>query len=205
MNNNFQLTPLFARPVYQTTELYSFKPKEIDFLKSLKMYDKNNLKVSDDFFVLNNEVMSSMKNYIIKHIENYVFNILNIDSSIHFYITESWVNTMTINGYHDQHRHPNSILSGVMYITGSNSPINFIDRDQKPFSNFRLKVKEYNLFNSDCYIFDNHPGSLILFPSDLTHFVPENNHDKNRMSLAFNTFFSGNINDQKSIALSLDK
>lgn len=205
MNNNFQLTPLFARPLYQSTEFYKFKSKEITFLKSLEMYVKQSLKVSEDFYVLNNDIMKPLKNYIMIHIKNYVYNILNIDPSIQFYITESWVNTMSVGGYHDQHRHPNSILSGVLYITGSNSPIHFIDRDQKPFPNFRLKVKNFNMFNTDCYIFDNHPGSLILFPSDLTHYVPENNYDKNRMSLSFNTFFHGEINDQKSIGLILNK
>ena len=38
-------------------------------------------------------------------------------------------------------------------------------------------------------------GELILFPSNLTHSVPTNESDEERISLSFNTWSAGSLGD----------
>ena len=49
-------------------------------------------------------------------------------------------------------------------------------------------------------------GELILFPSNLSHSVPINQSDEERISLSFNTWPKGNMGDIKSLTyLPLDR
>ena len=49
-------------------------------------------------------------------------------------------------------------------------------------------------------------GELILFPSNLTHSVPTNVGEEERISLSFNTWTKGNLGDIKSLTyLPLDR
>ena len=49
-------------------------------------------------------------------------------------------------------------------------------------------------------------GELILFPSNLTHSVPTNLGEEERISLSFNTWPKGNMGDIKSLTyLPLDR
>ena len=49
-------------------------------------------------------------------------------------------------------------------------------------------------------------GELILFPSNLTHSVPVNNTEEERISLSFNSWPKGNMGDIKSLTyLPLDR
>jgi len=49
-------------------------------------------------------------------------------------------------------------------------------------------------------------GELILFPSNLTHSVPLNQFEEERISLSFNTWPKGNMGDINSLTyLPLDR
>lgn len=204
MSINFEIYPAFPSVIYRSDEFYNFKSEEYDFFNSLNFVGENTISFSEDSNILGNDRMECLNNFIFKHVKNYVYNVLELSNEIEFYITESWINKMNIGGRHEVHRHPNSIFSGIFYILGEKSPIHFIDERGRPFTNFKLDTKNYNYINSPSLSFDNIPGSLFLFPSDLSHFVPSNDKDRKRMSLSFNTFFRGKVCTHQTSSLILE-
>lgn len=200
----FTVTPIFSKVIYQTTDLYTFTSEEIQYFQNLDIVLKNNVSISENRDILNYKTLNKIKKYIQKNIETYAYEVLEISKEVEFYITESWINYMGKNGHHHEHKHPNSILSGVLFITGGDSPISFSNSESKPFSTLKLQTSNLNLFNSDGYTFKNIEGSLLLFPSDTTHYVELNPHEEVRVSLSFNTFVKGVINRNPTISLNLN-
>ena len=95
---------------------------------------------------------------------------------------------------HHEHKHPNSFISGVFYISADAScdQISFInpfllDRD------FVIGKGQSNCFNSEEWHYPVKTGELVLFPSYQHHFVKPLIGDKNRISLAFNVIPTGTI------------
>ena len=82
-------------------------------------------------------------------------------------------------------------------------PIQFRSRQQRDVS---LQTEQYNTFNSATFMLPMKRGELILFPSNLTHSVPTNVGEEERISLSFNTWPKGNMGDIKSLTyLPLDR
>lgn len=111
-------------------------------------------------------------------------------------IASSWGNTLRKDEPIHVHMHPNSYVSGVLYLTGGSS-LSF----------------HHPLITEDLFTFrplitwdaDNHhtwqvmsmnpePSALFLFPSKLKHHVDANENDY-RYSIAFNTLPVGSIGD----------
>jgi uncharacterized protein (TIGR02466 family) len=95
-------------------------------------------------------------------------------------------------GHHHLHYHPNSIISGVIYIqaTEFKDQIEFQNTDINPW---HVHNKTSNAFNSNLYHVPVKTGDVVLFPSTIYHGVPEVEADKTRISLAFNSFWIGRI------------
>ena len=74
---------------------------------------------------------------------------------------------------------------------------------KKPPNNFEIEPDRFNYFNSNTWDVPVEPGKLILFPSYLEHSVPVVKENVTRISLSFNTFIVGNINEGDAISLSL--
>ena len=95
--------------------------------------------------------------------------------------------------YHPLHNHPNSVLSGVLFLSGGGKlpPIRF--HRFNPLFPLELNFTELNDFNATCRWFEPVYGQLILFPSSLLHDVTPNKTDSTRITLSFNTFVRGEI------------
>ena len=96
-------------------------------------------------------------------------------------------------------------MSGVFYLHNNNSlpPIKF---KRKHSSDIQLTLKKYNMFNGSFIQYSFGNGELILFPSSLSHSVPPNQSDEERISLSFNTWCKGNFGDERSLTyLPLDR
>ena len=97
------------------------------------------------------------------------------------------------------------MVSGVWYpqIHEQLPPIQFRSRNQRDVS---LQTRQFNTFNSATFMLPMKKGELILFPSHLTHSVPANQSDEERISLSFNTWAKGNMGDIASLTyLPLDR
>ena len=89
------------------------------------------------------------------------------------------------------HSHPNNFLSGVYYVQtwpGADT-INF--HDPRPQAGFvRPPVTELTGQNVDQVVIKVTSGTLLMFPSFLTHSVSPSESNEQRISVSFNLMFS---------------
>jgi uncharacterized protein (TIGR02466 family) len=119
---------------------------------------------------------------------NFKKNLLKIKGDNEIYITQSWVNNSNPNQFHPKHKHPNSVISGVMFLDESNDESLPPIRCHRTLEMFPLDFKfdSLNEFNASCREFDPVQGMLMLFPSLLEHDVEKNTLDRVRTSISFN-------------------
>ena len=158
---------------------------------------------SEDTFVLDRPELSNIRAFIEAKLHEFVTKIYA--STDKLVITQSWLNKSKKGESHHEHVHPNSMVSGVWYpqIHEQMPPIQFRSRGQRDVA---LQTEKYNTFNSATFMLPMKRGELILFPSNLTHSVPTNVGEEERISLSFNTWPKGNMGDIKSLTyLPLDR
>ena len=125
-------------------------------------------------------------------------------------ITQSWANTSEKGDVMWSHSHPNSFMSGILYLTNSNAStifsmdniwINYFNNDSHT-----IKLK----YVDDDGTLVNHKqktveGDLIIFPSNLVHTVDEHSiDDYDRYTISFNSFPAGvigNMNDLQGMMI----
>ena len=110
------------------------------------------------------------------------------------YVTGMWSNILKPGEFHSPHTHSNNLVSGVFYLqTNDNSPaITFLD--PRPQSSvLQPQAKEYNIFNSTMFFYPAKVNRMILFPSWLEHYVPQNDTKFSRVSIAFNVMLKGQV------------
>jgi uncharacterized protein (TIGR02466 family) len=161
----------------------------------LSFETRNNLsnKTSVNTDVLNHPDLKRLKNFIIESTSNYLTQVINPISECNLYITQSWINQTNVGESHHQHRHPNSIVSGVFYIKTDpeRDKIYFYRREK---SDIKIHSKEYTDINSDHWWLPANENVLLLFPSYLEHSVTNVSEGTIvRSSLSFNTFAKGII------------
>jgi uncharacterized protein (TIGR02466 family) len=158
---------------------------------------------SEDTFVLDRPELANVRAFIEAKLHEYVTKVFA--STDKLVITQSWLNKSKKGESHHEHVHPNSMVSGVWYpaIHEQLPPIQFRSRGQRDVA---LQTTKYNTFNSATFMLPMKAGEMIIFPSNLSHSVPANQSDEERISLAFNTWPKGNMGDIKSLTyLPLDR
>lgn len=60
----------------------------------------------------------------------------------------------------------------------------------------KLPPEQWNVWNSESWWFEAGTGTLILFPSSLTHMVQAVEGEQTRISLSFNTFPVGLVGEE---------
>lgn len=186
--------PLFATPLFISEE-YPATSTELGFLANQAWrVNVGGNKTSIDSYILNRPELRGLKAFIQAQVDLFAHQVLKVKAQCDFYITQSWVNVNEKGTQHHLHAHQNSVISGVFFLDGADSPIVF----RRPashtlFGNLHLDLEELNLMNvGDCQ-FAARKNRAMLFPSTTPHFVMENNSDTPRMSLAFNTFVRGQL------------
>lgn len=190
-----EITAIFPTPIY-ITKFRNFTKEEINFVNKIKKNVSKNTGniVSTDNYVLNNKIFNKIKKELLNYVNDYFNSIIIPSNEIKPYITQSWLNYTDEGQFHHSHEHPNSIVSGVLYINAdkNNDQIKFYKRH---YPEIKINSNQYNLFNSTSWNFKVETGDLILFPSGLTHNVDSKVGNNTRISLAFNTFIKGKIGD----------
>jgi uncharacterized protein (TIGR02466 family) len=141
--------------------------------------------------------LPELKKSIEENINQYCEEVYKFPDNVEIYITQSWVTITPAGTLHHQHTHPNSFISGVMYITGEG------DSDKIEFDSCKHPIlmpryREYTAWNSTTWWMPANPGTLYLFPSNLHHRVPPTKSSGTRISLAFNTFLRGELGEHKA-------
>ena len=114
------------------------------------------------------------------------------------YITQSWTNYTRTNQNHHSHQHPNSFISGVLYIS-ADEKFDKITLHRNGYQQIKPVPTEWNWYNSDSWFYTVKTGMIILFPSNTTHNVETKEGDNKRISLAFNTFFKGTMGENSQL------
>ena len=120
-----------------------------------------------------------------------------------FVITDMWSNVLKPKEMHRPHTHSNNILSGVFYVESKKSSgIVFYDpRPQAVVLN--PKKTQDNLDNATVLSYDSLTNRMIFFPTWLQHYVPTNQTNENRISIAFNIMLKGKVGDSKDLQSSI--
>jgi uncharacterized protein (TIGR02466 family) len=187
-----QVIDLFPMPL--VVEELNFDPSEFDFainylsVESNLHENKNKNYNSVDTYILNH--MPILKSHIETSITSYMHNLFGEISNLR--LTQSWLNYNPTGTSHHKHSHSNSVLSGVVYLqTDENTGNLNLYRPDNQLRQFYDKVTNWNVYNYEFVYFAPKVGNMFLFPSTLSHSVEENKSTISRISLSFNTFYSG--------------
>jgi uncharacterized protein (TIGR02466 family) len=152
---------------------------------------------SKDSYVLDAPEFAGLKAYITEFINQYIQVVHSPKYGAEAYITQSWLNYTEHGEYHHKHCHPNSFLSGVIYIDvePSKNGITFYNPMYKPVV---ISASKYTELNADSQSFSIATKSIVVFPSYLMHAVDKYESQRTRISLAFNTFLQGKLGEDSS-------
>lgn len=103
-------------------------------------------------------------------------------------LTQSWANRTSKGEQHHGHKHPNSFMSGIIYLTSHKSGVTYFQTENIWKNNlfFGVNNKITNQITPEA-------GKIIIFPSQLFHGVTKIEDDEERYTIAFNAFPSGKI------------
>ena len=186
---------IFPTPIYLT----SLDNKSVNVFDKFTFNKQKNFGnyTSDNNFILNNKKFNKLNKEILKHVNYYLYNVLCY-KDIKPYITQSWLNYTSKDEYHHIHSHANSLISGVLYIKAIKE-IDSITFEKTYHNVISPNIEKYNLYNSPSWFFPVETNNLILFPSNLKHFVTTKNNTSERISLAFNIFVKGTLGMKKNL------
>jgi uncharacterized protein (TIGR02466 family) len=191
---------IFPTPIYMSQLDRELTKKELSFVDKSKLdfYKNDGNITSNNNYILNQKVFSSLKEDLYFRVQDYFQKVLSTTDAITPFITQSWLNYTETNQYHHKHAHPNSIVSGVFYIN-CHEEFDKIKFFNDGYKTIKPEVKDWNIYNSESWWFTVKTGDIILFPSFLTHMVETKEGDNTRISLAFNVFIKGTIGNNKNL------
>jgi hypothetical protein len=187
--------PIFAVPIYTSSVITddNFK-KELNFIETLDFKKTASNWVSINTKVINAPEMSRCKEIFEYHLNAYVNTTFCCDQE--FFITNSWIARTKPGEEHHKHLHPNSIISGVLYLKVEKEPSS-ISFHKEPATKGDIgllyDVKDFNIYNSDSWSIPVSQSQIVIFPSSLQHSVNTNDTENERIVLGFNTFVKGSF------------
>ena len=191
---------LFPTPVAFSKLTRKYTDAEVAFIQKCAMNVTKNTgnTTSVDRYVLNDPAMADLKTFVQFYINHYMESIEAPYNPVEAYITQSWLNYTQPGEFHHKHEHPNSYLSGVLYINADpqKDKIYFYKNGYKRIS---LPTNNFNPFNSESWWFSVGTCDMVIFPSYLTHMVEQTESKDTRISLSFNTFLKGYIGEEASL------
>ena len=194
----FEVINLFPTPVMLLNLPRAFTEKEIKSIHSFEKRTNVGNSVTTDYNILKTAELKSIKQFLNSSLQIYLEKIICPRYKTTLYITESWVNFTQPGGHHHIHRHQNSIVSGVLYISAE------AGKDKISFSKETHQViyiapSEFNAWNTQSWRVGVETGQLILFPSEVAHMVEPVIGNNMRISLSFNTFVEGEIGTREDL------
>lgn len=168
------------------------KPEYIKQCLNLKYRKNGNNWASVDSYILNRPEFKELKNKIQNELNNIIEGHYDKNlKDLQIYITQSWLNVNDDEDSHHSHNHPNSILSGVVYLNTS-------DNDNITFMNTNYNTRLITLLPPLEIKYPVEKGDILIFDSQLRHKVDQSKRKDKRISLAFNTFFKGCIGETQA-------
>ena len=105
-----------------------------------------------------------------------------------------WANKRVPSEWHPRHYHPNSYVSGIIYLNDCNSRTWFsVPNFWRTDSTWGISLQKVSEYGPE-EIIHKEPsvgGTMIVFPSHLAHSVDENMSEHTRYTIGFNSFPCG--------------
>lgn len=175
-----------------------FTEEETDIFTTLERRPNEGNLTSENRNVLELKEFKKLKEFVTTSVNNYFQTIHQPKENLELYVTQSWINYTRKGQFHHKHAHPNSFISGVLYLNANtaNDRIYFYKDN---YVQLAVEPREWNVSNSTSWWFEVGTGKLVMFPSPLTHMVQTVHHEETRISLSFNTFFKGKLGDSDKL------
>lgn len=209
---------LFPVPVGHYNIGRSLTIEEITYIKQLpRRANQYNETSSDNYIFQNGEELNDIKKFCEAALKEYVTQTLDPTDGCELYITQCWTNYTEEGQHHHEHKHKNSIISGVFYPQAVEQRDNVVFFKADDTRTIDIPMKGFNDYNSTIWKLPVKTGDLYLFPSHMYHTVPEvgsgaddffptakdkdGNYIKGstRISLSFNTFVEGELGKHNSL------
>ncbi len=202
---NGTILKIFPTPVYVNTLSQELSEEEKNFYKTLTYRENFSNLISTDMHILNNVCMKRIKEELQKVILDYTEKVIQPKNEIEIFITESWINLTSPGESHHMHDHPNSFISGVLYldVLEGEDELNFHKKNMGMLEIESSAMPEWNVGCLRLFVKNN---DIVIFPSNLPHNTPKvlsNKQRTPRISLSFNTFVRGQINCIEASSLTL--
>ena len=191
------LYSIFPTPVARFEIGREFTADELAFVDSQPTHKNSGNTTSNDRCVLQHDTFAKLREFTEVCVAEYLKTIYAPKHDVSLRLTQSWLNYTKAGEFHHKHAHPNSFVSGVLYLKAAR------ERDKIYFyrdgyQQIKMPTDNYNFYNSESWWFEVGAGDLMLFPSSLTHMV-ETVQGGERISLAFNTFPVGYVGEEESL------
>ena len=134
----------------------------------------------------NVKTCSDLKNKIAFILNEYSTKVLGLSE---VEVSNSWAHIQHKGSYIVEHTHPNSKVSGVLYLKSDKDSNNLVFKNPNPYNKIEAPIvsNEFNYGNST---FPAMPGRMLLFPSWLehgsNHLLNESNE---RIMISFNSSY----------------
>lgn len=190
---------LFPIPVAKFSLGREFTDFETAFCNSQAVHKNMGNTTSNDYYVLNHAHLASIKEFIDSSVDTYLKEIYAPRHGVKLRVTQSWFNYSKPGEWHHKHAHPNSFISGVLYMKAIKD-LDKIHFYNESYSQIEIKTDNYNVYNSKSWWLPVETGELMIFQSSLQHSVEPVQGNDQRISLAFNTFPVGYVGEEKNLA-----
>lgn len=201
---NLELHNLFSIPILVADFKRDFSQEEKGFFEEQKKNvrekshnNRNNL--SSNSYILNEPVMENLNYDITEMVYLFLKNIYRPSTDILPYITQSWLTITKESQHHHIHSHPNSFISGVLYIDADEEHDSIVFSRPYLYNTIQIQSREKNSYNSHHETIKVKTGRIVIFPSHIEHFVRNKKGDNTRVALAFNTFVKGTLGSKDNL------
>jgi len=192
---------LFPEPIYFSKLERSLTKEELKMVNKYKKKTSKNVggnTFTYDNQILEHKTLKHLKKDLYKMIMDYFNKIVCPPNPLIPYISQSWFNYTQPGERHHNHAHPNSYISGVLYIA-ANKEVDRIKFHKTGYERIRLEATQFNMYNSRSWWYPVGTADVVLFPSYLVHGVDTAQGPNTRTSLSFNVFIKGNLGSKKEI------
>ena len=193
---------LFPEPLYFSKLERVLTKKELKTIAQYKKKTNSNEGniTSSENYVLENKAFNNLKKDLHTKVMDYFDKVICTDNPITPYITQSWINYTKSDQHHHRHSHPNSLVSGIFYIS-ADKKVDSVTFSKVPLDDrIKLNTTKYNTFNSTSCTFPVETGDILLFRSSLVHGVGKKKGNNIRISLSFNVFVKGTIGNKEDLS-----
>ena len=191
---------LFPEPLYFSNLERVLTQEELKIFNEHKKKPHKNIGniSSNDSYVLEHKALKNLKKDLHTKVMDY-FDKVVCTNNITPYITQSWINYTESDQFHHMHTHPNSLVSGIFYISADKKVDSVIFRKSYLDDKIKLNATKYNIFNSSTCTYPVETGNILLFRSSLGHGVDKKKGNNIRISLSFNIFIKGTIGNKTAL------